>query len=189
LLLDETRHEVRLQEHVRTTHFFLGFDGWRPRCQWYWSAFWGPLGGTWAGQAYGILPGFPPRIGDIISFALDVGQLKEEITQVAHQCGWAVRPVIWTFHVRRSRQRLIHALMPGVIQRLPAARFWGVMYPATYLLGIAYLALILGRDSLTLRNLLLLLVISAAWWGAWGLFIWALYGFPAFWRRSKRKAK
>jgi hypothetical protein len=79
--------------------------------------------------------------------------------------------------------------MPGVIERLPAARFWGVTYPATYLLGIAYLAFILGRESLTSRNLLLLLVISAAWWGAWGLFMWSLYGFPAFWRRRKRKAK
>jgi hypothetical protein len=47
-----------------------------------------------------------------------------------------------------------------------------------------YLVAMIG--PLDRRNLLLLLGISAAWWGIWGFLVWMLTGFPAFWRRQRR---
>jgi hypothetical protein len=187
LLLDEVRHEVRIQEFMRTSSFFLGFDGWIPRLHFYVSAHWGPMNVNWAGQAYGILPGFPPQIGEVVSFTLNTAEVKQEIGKTVRKGGWTFRPVIWTSQVRRSRLR---TLTPAPLRRIPHGLFWGVLYPASYALGIGYLLAIIGRPGWTAHNLLIIAGISVIWWGMWGFLTWAIAGFPSSGRRrTRRKAK
>ena len=182
LLLDEVRHEVRIQEFMRTGSFFLGFNGWIPHLHFAFSAHWGPMNANWSGHAYGILSGFPPQIGEVVSFTLHTAEVKKEISQSVRQGGWAFRPVIWTSQVRRSRLR---ALTPAPLKRIPHGRFWGVLYPASYALGIGYLLAIIGRPGWTARNLLIIAGISVIWWGMWGFLTWAIAGFPSL-RRQRR---
>jgi hypothetical protein len=49
---------------------------------------------------------------------------------------------------------------------------------------MGYLVVIIG--SLDQHDLLLMVGISAIWWGVWGFLVWMLCGFPAFWRRRRR---
>jgi hypothetical protein len=78
----------------------------------------------------------------------------------------------------------LQALVPAPLKRWPARRFWGTLYPASYILGMGYLIAIIG--PLDPHNLLMIAGMSAIWWAIWGFLTWALLGFPAFWRRQKR---
>ena len=45
----------------------------------------------------------------------------------------------------------------------------------------------LRRRLLDRHTLLVLIGVSAIWWGVWDFLVWALGGFPAFWRRTRRE--
>ena len=152
-LLDGQRHELRMHQSTQSHGLFLGLVGWLPR-----------LAGYYSFQAG------PPSPA-----------MTREIGQVAHQGGWGVRPVLWWFQATRRGYRILEVLTPLPLRGWPACRFWGILYPLSYALGMGYLVLIIG--PLEPHDLRLLLGISAAWWGVWGFLVWMLLGFPAFWRR------
>ena len=79
---------------------------------------------------------------------------------------------------------MLQVLTPAPLRRWPARQFWGGLYPLSYCLGIGYLVAIIG--PLDRHTLLVLIGVSAIWWGVWGFLVWALGGFPAFWRRKRR---
>jgi hypothetical protein len=108
--------------------------------------------------------------------------LTKDISQMTYRSGWTVRPVIWWFQATHSGSRWLQALTPMPLRRWPVRRFWGVLYPLSYFLGIGYLVAIIG--PLDWHTLLVLIGVSAIWWGIWGFLVWALSGFPAFWRRK-----
>lgn len=153
-LLDETRHELRMNQVTRSYNFFIGILGWIPRLEVY----------------YGFQAG-PP--GDAMT---------KDVRQVTLRSGWSVRPVLWWFQATRRGYRFLERLTPSPLRRMPARRFWGILYPLSYLLAMVYLAAILG--PLDRSQVLMLLGISACWWGVWGFLSWMLLGFPPFWRRK-----
>ena len=155
LLLDELRYELRMNEISHSYYFIFGLTGWLPRLSGY------------AGMQSGP-PGSP---------------LVKELSQVANRNGWSVRPVLWWFQATYGGYQLLAALTPPPIRQWPARHFWGVLYPFSYGLGMAYLVLI---SSFERRDWLLLIGISAVWWGVWGFLVWMLCGFPAFWQRKHR---
>lgn len=155
-LFDEQRHELRMHQIDSGSGFFVGLAGWLPR-----------LHGS-AGMSAG-----PP------------GQaLTQDIEQVAKRSGWTPRPVLWWFQATHSGYRILQALTPAPLRLWPARRFWGVLYPLSYFLGVGYLVAIIG--PLDGHNFLILAGISIIWWGIWGFLAWVLTGFPAFWRRKHR---
>lgn len=148
LLLDEPRHEVRLNRVDHSYGFFLGLAGWLPRIGGYLSFQAGPPGPALTG----------------------------EISRVARRSGWGIRPVLWWFQATHRGYRFLEMLTPVPLRRWPARRFWGILYPLSFALGIGYLVAIIG--PLDRHNLLVLLGVSAAWWGTWGFLVWMLRGFP-----------
>jgi hypothetical protein len=153
LLLDEQWHELRMNQVNRSAAYFLGWRGWLP-CVWgFASASSGPPGEA----------------------------LTREIVRVAQRAGWAARPMLWWFETTYRGRRILATLTPAPLRRWPARRFWGILYPFSYWVGMGYLMAIIG--GLDWHNGLLLLGISTVWWGFWGVFVWAMYGFRAFWRR------
>jgi hypothetical protein len=89
--------------------------------------------------------------------------------------------MLWWFETTYRGRRILATLTPAPLRRWPARRFWGILYPFSYWVGMGYLMAIIG--GLDWHNGLLLLGISTVWWGFWGVFVWAMYGFRAFWRR------
>jgi hypothetical protein len=156
-LLDEQRHELRMHQVDSGSGFFLGLEGWLPRL-----------------QGYASMSAGPPD-----------QMLTRDISHLAYRCGWTVRPVLWWFQATHSGSRALQALTPTALRRWSTRRFWGVLYPLSYFLGIGYLVAIVG--PLDRHTLLVLIGVSAGWWGVWGLLAWALSGFPAFWQRTRRK--
>lgn len=156
LLLDEQHHELRMNQMTHSYYFFFGLTGWLPR-----------LGG-YAGFHSGP-PGY---------------SMTKELNRIANRGGWSVRPVLWWFQATYRGYHLLEALTPMPLRQWSARRFWGILYPLSYVLGIGYLAAIIG--SLDRHNLLIVAGISAIWWGVWGFLVWMLCGFPAFWRRRRR---
>ena len=155
-LLDERRHELRMNLVTRSYFFFLGLVGWLPRFGGYFSVQAGPPGEA----------------------------MTKEISQITTRNGWSVRPVLWWFQATHGGYRFLERVTPVALRRWSARRFWGILYPVSYALAMGYLVAVMG--PLSRRDLLLLLGISALWWGIWGLLVWILRGFPAFWRRWRR---
>lgn len=153
LLLDEQRHELRLNEASRSFYYFLGLVGWLPVIRGFAGAQSGPPGAA----------------------------ITQEVARIANRYGWSVRPVVWWFQATHRGYRLLEALTPVPLRRWPARRFWGLLYPLNFFLGMAYIVLIMG--GLDWRGMWVLAGVSAGWWGVWGLLVWAMRGFPAFWRR------
>lgn len=156
LLLDEQCHEVRMNQVTRSYYFFLGLTGWLPH-----------LGG------YASFQSGPPGYA-----------MTKEFSRIANRGGWSVRPVLWWFQATYRGYHLLETLTPVPLRRWSTRRFWGILYPLSYVLGMGYLVLIIG--SLDRHNFLILVGISAIWWGIWGFLAWILCGFPAFWRRRRR---
>jgi hypothetical protein len=152
-LLDEQRHEVRMNQVNRSYYFFLGLVGWLPRLSGYASAQSGPPGEV----------------------------MTREISRITNRAGWSVRPVLWWFQATYAGYHFLEMITPAPLRRWPARRFWGLLYPLTFFLGLGYLAAVIG--PLDRQQLLLFLGVSASWWGVWGFLVWMLCGFPAFWRR------
>ena len=166
MLLDEARHELRWFESIRSSNLFLGFDGWRPRFNWSFYARWGYINVIWTGLAYGIKPGFPPRIGQVYNFHLDTVQPKKEIRAIVTQSGWTFRPVLWWFQVKRRGHQVSQPIKPSPMKRCSTRLFWGILYPASYFLSMGYIIVILW--PVNSHNLLVIGCISALWWGSWG---------------------
>ena len=156
LLLDEQRHELRMNQVTRSYYFFFGLIGWLPR-----------LGG------YAAVQSGPPGPA-----------MTKELDRITNRGGWSVRPVLWWFQATHRGYHLLETLTPAPLRHWSARRFWGILYPLSYVLGMGYLVVIIG--SLDRHDLLLMVGISAIWWGVWGFLVWMLCGFPAFWRRRRR---
>jgi hypothetical protein len=104
---------------------------------------------------------------------------------MAYRCGWTVRPVIWWFQATHSGSRVLQALTPALLRRWTTRRFWGALYPLSYFLGVGYLVAIIS--PLDRYTLLMLIGVSAIWWGIWGFLAWALSGFRALLQRKRRQ--
>lgn len=152
LLLDEQRHELRMNQVSRSYYFFFGLVGWLPRIEGY-------------AAAQAGLPG---------------AAITKEISRIANRYGWTVRPVLWWFQATQRGVHFLEMLTPTPLRQWPARRFWGILYPLSYILGVAYLVVITG--SLDWDDVLIIIGVSAGWWGIWGFLVWAIRGFPAFWR-------
>src|SRR6478672_672693 len=142
MLFDDKHHQVRWWEMLRTSSFFLGFDGWVPNSNRSWQLQTGYINTTWAGKAYGILPGFPPRIGKVSTFELDTVTSKKRISKVVADSGWTFWPVLWWFQVRRDSNSVLQALLPSALRRISARGFWGILYLASFVVGMGYFALV-----------------------------------------------
>ena len=138
-LLDETHHELRSYEILRSSSFFMGFDGSIPRLSFsYWLQA-GFVNAMWAGHAYGILPGFPPRIGEVRRYALNTAEARDEIKRTRSGC----RLGLPASHVGISGEpagsyRLFEALAQAPLRRVPRRWFYGVLYPFTFFASIAF---------------------------------------------------
>lgn len=190
MLLDEARGEVRWFESVRSSSFFLGFDGWRAR--WNASFFYrsGYVNVTWSGLAYGILPGFPPRIGRVREFHLDTVAVKEEIRAVVEAAGWGFRPTTTALEVSprfiRFCRGALDLLVPAAWRGWSERRVWGVLYPLSFALFFVYLIFIAGSPAMvTPGDLGVMAAVAAIWWTIWGFLAWALLGFPTPGRRRR----
>jgi hypothetical protein len=173
MLLDDARHEVRWYEWIRSGAFFVGFDGWRPRFSRSLSFQAGYLKvRTWTGLAFGLNRGWPPRIEQIDDFALDVGELRARIVAAVDHAGWSLRPTHIWFQTRPIPYRLVRALVPAWVRLQPPRRFWGIAYPASYVLVVGYLLWAAG--AIRPQSAWLVSGITAAWWGVWGGLTWLL---------------
>ena len=110
---------------------------------------------------------------------------QKEISQIANRCGWTVQPVIWWFQATHRGFQTLEALTPKPLRGWSARRFWGSLYPLSFLLAIAYLIAITG--GFAWDDLWLMVLVSAGWWGIWGFLVWMLLGFPAFWHGQGRE--
>ena len=156
ILFDEQRHDLLMNQVSRSYYFFIGVVGWLPRVEGYASAQSGP-----------------PEAG-----------ITKEINRIANRYGWTIRPVIWWFQATHRGYQILERLTPKPLRRWSARRFWGILYPLSFLLMIAYMIAIFG--GLEGDDLLILAIVSASWWGIWGFLVWMLCGFPAFWRGRRR---
>jgi hypothetical protein len=156
LLLDEHRNELRMNQVSRSFYFFFGLVSWLPRI-----------------EGYAAAQAGPPGVDS-----------TKEISRIANRYGWTVRPVLWWFQATHRGYHFLETLTPTPLRQLPARRFWGILYPLSYILGIAYLIMIIG--ALDWDNFLIVVGVSAAWWGTWGFLVWAIRGFPAFWHGRHR---
>lgn len=187
--LDERRHELRWYESVRSRSLFLGFDGWIPRLQGGYSYHGGLVNMVGKTRAYAFGPGLLPRVTETLEFDIDTVQLKREISDVVTQAGWGFKPVTLPFLASGRWIALNRWIIPPPIARLPGRLFWGILYPASYAVLIGYLMGLAWLDdpaSWNRHNLLIVLLVSAGWWGVWGFLAWALCGFPGVRRRKRR---
>jgi hypothetical protein len=143
LLVYEPEHEVRYHESIRSSSFFVGLDGWRPRLNFGFFYQSGVIDVIWSGLAYGIEPGFPPRIGEVYRFSLDTIQVKRRVDGAARRVGWGFRPVIWGFETTTSGAAWAARITPRFMRRWPRRRTWGTLYALSYvgLIGTAVVAL------------------------------------------------
>ena len=86
--------------------------------------------------------------------------MTKEISWIANRYGWTVRPVLWWFQATHRGYHFLETLTPIPFRRWPARRFWGILYPLSYILGIAYLVAIIG--ALDWDNFLLIVGVSTA---------------------------
>ena len=167
LLLDEDRREARWFEVVWSRSRFVGFDNMRPCISWGMWIFAGYIDVHWTGRAYGMLPGFPPRIGGMVEFSLDTVAVKRQIRAIVSRAGWTFRPKVWPFQVRRRADGTVpRGLLPSVTRYWTERQFWTTAYAVLYVLTVLYIAVAAGGwEALATRATLLpLLGFSAFWW-------------------------
>lgn len=171
LVLDEERHQIRWFEIVYARTGFVGFQSMWPRFSWSVWMFAGYIDVQWRGWAYGMLPGFPPRVGDAVRFSLDTVALKREIRTIASRAGWEFRPKVWPFQVHRRPDGTIpRGLIPSATRFWSERQFWATVYPVLYLMTVLYIVVVAGgwRELGRRATVLPLLGFSAFWWGIWG---------------------
>ena len=189
LLLDPERRQVRWFEMVAARSCFIGFDSFRPRFSWGVWAFAGYIDVRWTGWAYGILPGFPPRIGDAQSFSLDTIALKRQIRGIVGHAGWEFRPKVWWFQVRRRRDGSIpRGFIPSSTRHWTEKQFWATTYPVSYLMTVLYIVVAAGGwAELTHRSTVLPVVgFTAFWWAVTGSIMAIFYVLGRPRRRRER---
>lgn len=189
MLLDEARREVRWHETLRSSNFFLGFEGWKAKFNFSFYYRSGYLNVLWSGLAYGILPGFPPRIGKVYEFHLDTVAAKEEITDVIRHAGWTFRPVVFPLKMSRRWVERFRTLTPDWWGWVSERRRWGTLYVGSFLLFYVYvfIALTDPRVDWTRETVWAALTVGAGWWAVWGLLTWMLMGFPGISRGKALK--
>lgn len=185
MLLDEERHEVRWYEWLRSANTFIGFDGWVPRFNFSYFFRAGYLNVVWKGTAYGLLPGWPPRIGRVYHFSLNTIEVKKEIGEIITESGWILRPTHLWFQTRRGTLSLGKRLLPARIRQLPPHRFWGVVYPLSFVAAIGYLLFVTGAYDPD--TLLIVALVSAAWWGIWGFILLVFLAIEGRWIFAKKE--
>jgi len=158
VLLDEGRHELWICESSSSYVYFVGLYHWLPRV----SAF--------AGYSAGA-SGMTPNIQQIMSATL--------------AAGWTFRPVILPFQTTERGAQFLHRLTPTPLRRRSSTLLWGILYPFSYCLAFIWLFAFGGAKMHSLHNFLVLLLISAIWWGIWGFIAWGVCGFRPFWRRNR----
>lgn len=189
LVLDEVRHQIRWFEMVSGSSCFIGFDGLRPRLSW---SLWfvaGYVDVIWSGYAYGIRPGLVPRVADAVPFRLDTVALKRRIRAIAGRAGWAFRPKLWWFQVRRRADGTVpQGLIPSETRFWTERQFWGMAYVLLYVASLTGIGVgSAGWAGFSTRATLLpLLGFSVFWWAVSGgiLLIFWLVSRPS---RSERK--
>lgn len=156
ILLDEVRHEVRVNESAYGYGVRGGLFGWIPKVT------------ASAGYAAG-----PP--GD--------NPVMRRIVAAAHKGGWSYRPIVLPMLATRRGLRLERRLTPRSLRGVSPARFWGALYVGSYCLAFVWLFALGGPALFTWRNLALVVLFSVIWWGVWALLAWMVCGFPKFWRQ------
>ena len=180
LVLDAERHEIRWFEFVRSSSVFIGFQGLWPRIRW--SAWFqsGYIAARYSGRMYGILPGFPARIGDARPYRLDTVAIKRDIGAIAKAAGWAFKPKVWWFQVKRRADGTIpRGLIPSRTRYWSELQFWSVVYPLLYVLTLGCIVVgATGGHNLTWHSAWLpAIAMTAFWWTIWGaimLIFWVI---------------
>lgn len=188
MLMDEQRHQLRWYESVRTANWFIGFEGRKLRLngsiQWHW----GYIDVIWRGLAYGILPGFPPRIGKVYSFTLNTVALKTEIRRVVSRAGWGFLPAPHPLKVHRPWLDLTRALQPAWLEKVDDRWLWGSLYVGSFVLFYVYVFIAVADTEAghyTLAGWWPALVVGGFWWVTWAALAWLLAGMPKLWKRRK----
>lgn len=190
MLLDAERHQVRWYESLRTSTWFIGFEGWKLRFNG--SIEWrgGYIDILWRGFAYGILSGFPPRIGKVYAFELDTISMKDEVADVISNAGWDFRPAPHALKVNRRRIDLVRALRPAWLGRISERWLWGTLYAGSFILFYVYvLVAIVDAEAgdYTWTNLWPAVVVGLGWWVTWAGIAWLLTRGARLRRRQKAK--
>ena len=179
MLFDEERHELNWFETLRTSSWFIGFEGWKARfsgsIRWHW----GTVDAIWRGLAYGILPGFPPRIGRVYAFELNTVALRDEISAVVARAGWTFRPAPHALRVSRAWRDRVRALLPARARHVRERWLWGSLYVSSFLLFYLYVLVAIpdaAAGDYTWRNLWPAAVVGAGWWATWAAIAWLLAG-------------
>lgn len=163
LFLYERDHEVRCHESLRTSSFFIGFEGWVPKLNFNVTYQSGMLNVLWTGIAYGITRVFPPRIGRVYHFTLDTPMAKREIEEVAHANGWHFRGVPLSIEASAAGAALAERLVPSFMCDWSRLRFWGLAYAAVsaaiVLLFVAFMDW--TADNCLVIGLIIVAVIAA----------------------------
>jgi hypothetical protein len=187
MLFDETRREARWYEWSRTSNIFVGVDGARPRFNFPATYAAGDLRArTYRGVAYGVSSGWFPAIEDVREFSVDVAVLRARIADIIADGRWTMRSTHIWLQTRPSLFHLTEALVPEAIRRLPRQRFWGIVYPASHALAIAALWAA-GGAVVTAGNIGIVAGVAIAWWGLWGLLVWAALSGRPTGRRAQRR--
>lgn len=168
LLLRPAEHALRCHEVLRSSDFFIGFDGWRPRFNFNLTYKAGMLNVLWTGLAYGIQPGFPPRIGQVYRYTLDTVRAKRDLKCVLEAHGWSFRPAIWGWEVDPRRADFGDRFLPGPLRAWPRVRLWGMIYVSLWL---ALIALLYFGLPPSLAKTIFLVAFPGAWWSIQVLFI------------------
>jgi hypothetical protein len=160
MYLHEAKRELRYHEVIKSSSFWLGFQGMKPRFnfEFFYSAGIGDV--IWSGLAYGIKRGWPPQIGEVYRFHLDTIWAKRQVERVARASGWAFRPVVWWFEASDRGVRLGRALSPPFMRDWPRLRYWSVLYGLSLVLLLIAPALLM--PDITLEKILLGMGIVAA---------------------------
>lgn len=170
MVLDEERHEIRWFEMLRTSSFFVGFQGLVPRLSWS-MAFWaGYIDVIWEGRAYGMDQGFPPRIRKARCFRVDTVAVKRAVRAAAGRAGWTFCPKLWWFQVRRRPDGTIpRGFLPTSTRYWSERQFWTAAYVLLYLATVAGIVVVSeGWPALlTWNGLRGVLGFSAFWWAVW----------------------
>jgi hypothetical protein len=180
LLLDEGRREVRQQESLRSSYFFVGRQGFAWRMHFSMNYYAGMVNGIVGGRAYGLTKLCPPDVAETSDYSMDTDEVKREVRKLARSAGWSVRPVILWFDASRWGVAVSRWLVPPPLNSLRPKTLWAIFYPLSYAVAVGYLAVIANVH--TLSDIGLLLLITAAWFGVSG-------GIIALLARSQRPSK
>jgi hypothetical protein len=61
------------------------------------------------------------------------------VVSTIDDAGWSLRPTHIWFQTRPTPFRLTRAILPAWVRLQPFRRFWGIVYPASYVLAVGYL--------------------------------------------------